>query len=75
MSGPGTVPLFNYSKIFQTDLNLNHSKYGLLLLKIFEIKYGSVYIEIRNKFPYWSFSTFGTEFELKIREDKVYFRF
>jgi hypothetical protein len=38
------------------------------MLKFFQIKYGSVDIEIRNNFPHWSFSKFGTEFELKFRE-------
>jgi hypothetical protein len=38
------------------------------LLKNFLIKYGHVGIEIRKKFPHWSFSKFRTEFELKFRE-------
>jgi hypothetical protein len=39
--GPGrsTTPLSIYSNIFQTFLNLNWSKDGLLVLESFEIKY------------------------------------
>jgi hypothetical protein len=39
--GPSTAQcrFFNYSNIFQTDLNLNLSKDGLLLLKNFQTKY------------------------------------
>jgi hypothetical protein len=43
-------------------------KCGLMLLKKFQIKYGCVGIEIRNKFPHCIFSNFGTGFELKFRE-------
>jgi hypothetical protein len=59
---------FIYSNIFQTYLNLNWSKDGLLLLKSFQINYGCVDIEIGNKLPHCSFSNFMMEFELKIRE-------
>jgi hypothetical protein len=38
------------------------------MLKIFKIKYGSVANLIRNKFPHWSFSNFGIEFELKFKK-------
>jgi hypothetical protein len=41
---------------------------GLLMLESFQIKYGHVDNLIRNKFPHCSFSKFGMEFELKIRE-------
>jgi hypothetical protein len=37
--------------IIQIDSNLNWSKDGVLLLENFQIKYGHVDIEIRNKFP------------------------
>jgi hypothetical protein len=43
-------------------------KDGLFELKNFKIKYGCEGIEIRNNFPYWKFSKFGIEFELKFRE-------
>jgi hypothetical protein len=36
--------------------------------KKWKIKYGRIDNQIRNKFPYWSFSNFVIEFELKIRE-------
>jgi hypothetical protein len=38
------------------------------MLESFQIKYGHVDNLIRNKFPHCSFSKFGMEFELKIRE-------
>jgi hypothetical protein len=38
------------------------------LLEKFQIKYGFVGNEIRNNFPYWNFSKFRIEFELKIKE-------
>jgi hypothetical protein len=41
------------------------SKDGLPLLETFQIKYGLVGNYIRNNFPYWNFSKFGIEFELK----------
>jgi hypothetical protein len=44
-------------------------KDGLSELKNFQIKYGCDRIKIRNNFPYWNFSKFGIEFELKFRED------
>jgi hypothetical protein len=66
--GTAQCHFFNYLNIFQTDLNLNWSKDGLLLFEIFQIKYESVDIEIRNKFSHWSLQKFGMEFELKIRE-------
>jgi hypothetical protein len=44
-------------------------KDGLSELKNFQIKYGCDEIKIRNNFPYWNFSKFGIEFELKFRED------
>jgi hypothetical protein len=61
-SGPDCciVLLHNYSMKFQIDSNLNWSKNGLLVLENFQIKYGRVGIEIGNKFPHWSFSTFKT---------------
>jgi hypothetical protein len=43
-------------------------KDGLFELKIFQIKYGCEGIKIRNNFPYWNFSKFGIEFELKFME-------
>jgi hypothetical protein len=34
----------------------------------FDKKYGCDGFELRNNFPYWNFSRFGMEFELKSRE-------
>jgi hypothetical protein len=65
--GPGlcySVDFLFFSNGFKFEL----IKYGLLFLKKNQIKYGHVGIEIRNKFPNWSFSKFRTEFELKFRE-------
>jgi hypothetical protein len=38
------------------------------LLEKIQIKYGFVGNEIRNNFPYWNFSKYRIEFELKIKE-------
>jgi hypothetical protein len=43
-------------------------KRGHPFLENFQIKYGIEDLEIENNFPYWSFSKFGIEFELKIKE-------
>jgi hypothetical protein len=44
------------------------------LLQNFQIKYGTEGFEERNNFPYWTFSKFGIEFELKIK-DSLEFEF
>jgi hypothetical protein len=67
-AGPLLQRHFLLFKDFQTDSDLNHSKYGILLLKNFKIKYKRVDNKIRNKFPYRSVSKFEIKFELKIRE-------
>jgi hypothetical protein len=41
---------------------------GLLKLEKWKIKYGCGHLDTRNNFLHWSFSKFGMEFELKIRE-------
>jgi hypothetical protein len=56
---------FNF---FSNWFELIRSKGDPLLLEHFQIKYGSVGIELRNKFPHWVFSKFRIEFELKFRE-------
>jgi hypothetical protein len=43
-------------------------KDSLLVLKIFQTKYGIVDNYVRNNFLYYNFSKFRMEFELKIRE-------
>jgi hypothetical protein len=40
-------------------------------LEFFEIKYGCEGIKVRNDFPYWNFSKFSIEFELKIRKGSM----
>jgi hypothetical protein len=63
-----------YSALFQiffNGSNLNWSEGGFLLSENFKIKYGRVDNEIRNKFPYRSFSKFETEFELKNQRTKL----
>jgi hypothetical protein len=40
----------------------------LLDFEKIQIKYGFEAFEIRNNFPYWDFSCFRIEFELKIKE-------
>jgi hypothetical protein len=50
------------------DLNLKQSNDGLLVLEKFHIKYGCLGNGIWNNVPHWSFSKFGMEFELQIRE-------
>jgi hypothetical protein len=49
-------------------LELIWSKEALSILQKNQIKYGMEGIEIRNNFPYVSFSIFRMEFESKIRE-------
>jgi hypothetical protein len=52
-----------YSALFQiffNGSNLNWSEGGFLLSENFKIKYERVDNEIRNKFPYRSFSKFET---------------
>ncbi len=44
------------------------SKDGVPEFKKIQIKYGCEGIKIRNNFPYWNFSKFGIEFELKFKE-------
>jgi hypothetical protein len=44
------------------------SNYGIPVLENFQIKYVFARNSIRNNFPYWNFSTFEIEFELKIKE-------
>jgi hypothetical protein len=61
-----TVP-FLFFKYFSNGFEFEPVKRSLVLLKKFQIKCRRVGIEIRNKFPHWSFSKFGTEFELKVR--------
>jgi hypothetical protein len=56
---------FYVFKEFSTDSNLKWSKGCLTILKKLQIKYEFVGNYIRNNFPYWNFSKFGIEFELK----------
>jgi hypothetical protein len=60
--------VFNLFKGIPEGSDLILLKDGLSELKNFQIKYGCEGIKIRNTFPYWNFSKFGIEFELKIRE-------
>jgi hypothetical protein len=41
---------------------------ALTMLKKFQLKYGFVEDEVSNNFPYWNFSKFRIELELKIME-------
>jgi hypothetical protein len=60
--------IFDLVKRISKGSDLIRLKDGLSELKIFKIKYGCEGIKIRNNFPYWKFSKFGIEFELKFRE-------
>jgi hypothetical protein len=55
-------------KNFSNGFKLIRSKDGLPMLKKFQIKYVFVENEIRSNFPYWNFSKFWIEFELKIKK-------
>jgi hypothetical protein len=63
------VPDPNYSKNFSNGFELIQSKDSLPVFGKFQIKYVFVENEIRSNFPYWNFSKFLIEFELKIKED------
>jgi hypothetical protein len=60
--------VFDLFKGIPEGSDLIRLKDGLSELKNFQIKYGYEGIKIRNNFPYWNFSKFGIEFELKFRE-------
>jgi hypothetical protein len=60
--------IFYLVKRISKGSDLIRLKDGLSELKNFKIKYGCEGIKIRNNFPYWNFSKFGIEFELKFRE-------
>jgi hypothetical protein len=67
----GLAPHITSSYLFKwisNQFEFELVKDGLLLLKYFQIKYGSVDNWIRNNISYWMFSKLGTEFELKLRE-------
>jgi hypothetical protein len=59
---------FNLFNIISNGIELIRSKEVLPEFENFQIKYGFEAFEIRNNFPYWNFSSFRTEFELKIKE-------
>jgi hypothetical protein len=59
------MALFYLFKIFPTNSNFKWFKEYLPVVETFQIKYGFVRNQIRNNFPYWNFSKFGVEFELK----------
>jgi hypothetical protein len=67
-AGPLLQCTFLLFKYFSNWFALIQSKGYLPLHKLFQIKHGRVYNWIANRFPYWNFSKFGMEFELKIRE-------
>jgi hypothetical protein len=56
-----SIYLKNYSNRFE----MIWSKDRLPVLEKMQIKYGLVENEIRNNSPYWNFSKFEIEFELK----------
>jgi hypothetical protein len=64
-SGPGPRRKFKFE--FQTNStcsSLIQFKTDLPeVKKIFGIKYGWKSLELRNNFPYWNISRFGSEFE------------
>jgi hypothetical protein len=68
--GPGLVKsaFSELNQIFSNGLELILSKDGLLVLENFQIKHGCAGNQIRNNFPYWNFSKFRIEFELKMKE-------
>jgi hypothetical protein len=67
-SGPREQCRLGFKTNFQNEHDLIRSKTGFILIKKIQIKYGCDGIKIRNNFPYWNFSKFGIEFELKFRE-------
>jgi hypothetical protein len=56
------------SNDFKFSSDFYSFKRWLPLLQNFKIKYGWKELEIRSNFPYYNFSRFKMEFELKIRE-------
>jgi hypothetical protein len=56
-----------FQKLFNI-FELIQSKGDVAMIQNFQIKYCFKYFEIRNNFPYWNFSKFRLEFELKTRE-------
>jgi hypothetical protein len=71
--GPADGPdptrnLFYCFYFFSKEANLNCFNSCLLELENFQIKYGFEGFEVRNNFPYWNFSRFKTNFELKFKE-------
>jgi hypothetical protein len=59
--------IYFFQKLFNI-FELIRSKGDVPVIQNFQIKYGFEYFEIWNNFPYWNFSKFGLEFELKIME-------
>jgi hypothetical protein len=60
--------LFDLFSIISNGIDLIRSTEVLPHFKKNQIKYGFEAFEIRNNFPYWDFSSFGIEFELKNKE-------
>jgi hypothetical protein len=60
---------FDLFKKNSNNFELIQFKYGLPVLKKFQIKYGCEGFDVRNNFPYINFLIFETKFELKIGKD------